>query len=326
MHRTIEFWQITHFDHTPLTTNFPAEAFQQQIIDAKAANMSLEATTADGTPVWVIPHRPDRRRPPFLTLYKPRRENQSHLSDHGEIRNLPFTDEQFITEPTYFCFFERNIVGVLYYFESPRPGKLIEYINIKFGARLGLVPIYSRDLNRMLNEMAASYLELTIPSAQAAQLGAEVGGQFAAPLRAVSQLLHDGSITLKLSVGRRGDQRARRQRRESLVQLARTVVGNRGIFESARLVGSTGDRDGFPIDLLQERFAHKVLVPPAPFVPGVQSIRDDTGVIRDQYAFDRNFLEGATTPILGMQPDPGLLGPFRERQEGILNAHDAAAG
>jgi len=214
-------------------------------------------------------------------MYKPRRENQSHLSDHGEIRNLPFTADQFITEPTYFCFFDRNVVGFLYYFESPRPGKLIEYVNLKFAARLGLVPIYSRDLIRMLNEMAASYLELTIPSAQAAQLGGEVAGPFAAPLRTVSQLMHDGSITLKLSVGRRGDQRSRRQRREQLVQLARAVVGNRGVFESARLVGSVGGRAGFPIDLLQERFAHKVLVPPANFMPGVQPIRDDTGIIRD---------------------------------------------
>lgn len=315
MNRTIEFWQIVNEDGSSLLTNFPAQKLISDMLAARDAGYDLAVTTPDDVQLQLEPYN-YRRDAPFLALYKPRPENQSQMIDHGEIRNLPFTEDQYIAEVTYFHFFERNVIGFLYYNESPRPKRLIDYINTKFGGRLDLVPIYSRDLDRMLREMSVQNLELRIPSSQAAVLTREVAGSFAAPLTAASNLIHDGGLSLVLSVGRRGDRRARTQRKESIVELAREAIRFRHIFASAKVYGKVGDKNDFPVDLLAERFAHKVSVPPAPFIPNAEQIRDETGIIRDQYAMDREFLDSMTTPIANLRDDDGLLGTFRNEPIG----------
>lgn len=284
---------------------------------AKQVGKNLEARVQGGAEInmEVFNYNPQK---PFMVLYRPRRTNQGHMQDQRETKPIPLIEGQYIKEPTYFHFFSHNIVGFLYHRDGPRPRRLTEYINKKFGAKLSLIPIYRTDLDAALREMSMQYLEITIPSNQATTLTADQGAAFANPLSAAGQLLHDGSISLRIMMGRGGNPGARRQRRETLLERALAFVGleDHSAYAKAKAVGSNSHNSSFSVDLLEHRFVHKVVVESEDFVPGQTKIRDNTPYIINQWEIDRSFLNGVVPQLASNEEDVGLLGAFRESPSG----------
>ena len=137
------------------------------------------------------------------------------------------------------------------------------------------------------------YLEITIPSNQATTLTSDQGSSFANPLSAAGQLLHDGSISLRIMVGRGGNTVARKQRRETLLEKVLAFVGleDHSAYAKAKAVGANAYKKTFSVDLLEHRFVHKIAVESEDFIPGQARIRDNTGYIINQWEVDRSFLD-----------------------------------
>jgi hypothetical protein len=169
--------------------------------------------------------------------------------------------------------------------------------------------------------MSAKYLELRIGANQAAVLSRDFG-DIGASLSTAAQLIRDGAITVRLSVGKKGNRAAKHARGQNLLEIANRLLGlglDLNHFQGVRLVGQVGNRNDFPVDLLEEKFAHKIFIGPAPHNPGDREIRDESHHIQDQYRVDQNFLNEVANRADG-EPDIGLLGNFREQGGG-----DAAA-
>jgi hypothetical protein len=323
MNRTIQFWRIVNADDSALAAAFPAATLLARLRTAKHEGKNLEAVSGDGTPLYLELHE-RRGATPFLVLYRPRRQNQGHMSDNGVTRPLPFLAGQHVVEPTYLLFLERNIIGFLFHNEGPRPRRFGDYLRVKFGSRLKLLPILRTDLDAALDELSLQSLAVAISPNQAAFLAAQRNDPFATALAAAGQLMVDGAVEVTFKVGRRGSATERQRRRVDLARWARVFVGleNQEAYTKAKVIGRDNRGVQVAIDLLEENFVHKAVVQADEFEPGATVIRDDTPLIRRSWLADRTMLETVTPALADAEEDPGLLGEFREHER----EDDADAG
>lgn len=311
MKRSIQFWYFGNTDGTALAGQFPYSALQRKISAAQSAGADLEVTCDDGAKVTLSLIEPEGGAP-FFVLYRPRHENSSHMNDRGSMRPLPLTAGQHQAEATYIKFLSSNVVGFLLHADGPRPRRLAEFLAKRFNTHHSLLPIYRTDLDATIREMTVQHLEIAIPSAQAAQLTQASGLEFAQGLSAFSQLVEDGSITLRLSVGRGGTSTKRSQKRGKLAELAARIFdlpANAG-FSRASLVGQRNN-DSLNLDLLDRKFAYRVPTEADEFIAGQTEVRDDTARIDHAWQADRPALEALVPALPHPDETEGLLGELR---------------
>ena len=311
----IQFWYLVNADGTPLPGQFPYTKLQAEIIAAQDGHKDTTASPIDGPPIHLSVIRPAAKNSvPFFVLYRTRQYNPSHMYDAGTMKPMPLHEGQRQEEGTYIKFLSRNVIGFLMHGDSPKPKRLTDYLSIRFGANYELRPIFRSDLDTAIRELTAQHVEITIPAEQAAHVAAGVPPGFANGLSALSQLMEDGAITLRLSPGRGGNALKRAKKRDELISLARGLIGwakGSGVTR-ASLVGRAG-QDQLSLDLLDKRFAYKISVPADEVVYDQTEIRDDTPMISQYWEAERGTLERLAPEIATATENEGLLGPFIEK-------------
>ena len=314
MLRTVQFWRVANTDGSDLVAQFPATKVVRVLREAERRGRRRYRIQRDGTEV--LGQGLSNRPHPSLALHRTRRVNLPRLDDLGQIRPLTLRQGQALAEPTFFSFLPRNIVATLFNNNGPRAGRLEDYLNAKFSCDISLVPIYREDLSEVLEAMRVTAIDVSIPSAQAAQLSG--GGDWAEMLDNAHRLLEDGAIQVKISIGRggRGDAKARRLNRlRELVEQLRTSK-ELGRFTKAKVYGAdeeTGDL--LRVDLLEQKFIARVEVPAEENTVPEVAAREALSVMDREWHSNRDFLTAATPDVPAAASGAGLVGDFIENPD-----------
>ena len=298
MLRTVQFWRIARADGAALPVSFPGRDVVRELQAANTRGQRRYRDCPDGVEVLgegllLGPH-------PLLAIYRTRRDNLPRLDDNGLIGSLPLTETQALAEPSFFAFLPRNIVGLLFNNDGPRAARLADYLNAKFGCDISLQPVYREDLAEVLDEMRMTAIELTVSSAQVPLVGG--GDDWAELLDNASNLIDDGAISLKLSIGRGGNASARQARTSKvrrLVDLIRSRSQDQmGHFSRVKVQGTeSGTKNPITVDLLNQKFVARVEVDAETLSDAERAAPAAMEVISEQWRTNRAFLINSTPPV-----------------------------
>lgn len=253
----------------------------------------------------------------WLSVYRTRRDNLPRLDDNGRIGRLPLTGTQALAEPSFFAFLPRNIVGLLFNNDGPRAARLADYLNAKFDCDVSLQPVYREDLADVLDAMRMTAVELSVPSAQVPMLSG--GDDWVEVLDNASNLIEDGMISLKMSIGRGGDAAARQARTTKIRDLVDRLRGRSpdqlGHFSRVKVHGTQpGTKNPITVDLLNQKFVAQVEVDAVTLFDAERAAPAARAVIDEQWRTNREFLTDSTPPVDG-DGDSRLVGDFVDTPE-----------
>jgi hypothetical protein len=310
--RSVQFWRIANADGTELTSQFPADAVVRRLGEAQGRRERRHRIAADG--IEILAEGLQTSPHPHLAIYRTRRVNLPRLEDEGVVSVLLLTGRQALAEPTYFAFFPRNVVALLFNNEGPRAGRLADYLNSKFGCTVSLLPVYREDLADVLNSMRVTALEVSIPTSQVPMLSR--GDDWAEALDNAQRLLEDGAIRLRVSIGRGGKAADKAPRLERIRDLlGQLLARDLSHFHSAKAVGQEGGTDNpLTVDLIEQKFIARVFVSAEDLAAAQQAAQTAMDVLTSEWQNHREFLDRATPAVDG-DPDLGLVTGFVETPE-----------
>lgn len=305
--RTVQFWRIRHKDGSDLPWPFPAARVVRGLQKASDAKLNRYRSAKDG--VVVLGEGVTSSPALHVALYRSRRNNLPHVDQDGSISDLTRANGAGLAEPTHFAFHARNVLSVLYNNNGPRAGRLVDYINAKFGCEIDLVPIYREDLATILQDMRQTRIDVTMPASQAVQLNSGDGDDWTTPLADTAALLDDGMISIRVSIGQKGKATERADRAGRLRTLMNQLRSRNDLkgFKSIKVHGTelaTGNP--LTVDLLEQRFILRTEVPAGP--NGVAP-DDARSVLVAEHRRNQQFLKDATPDVTGSAP-AGTVGAF----------------
>ncbi len=305
--RTVQFWRIRHKDESDLPWPFPAAQIVRKLKKAEDDRLNRYRSAKDG--VVVLGEGITSTPASHVVLYRTRRNNLPHIDLDGKVSDLDLPDGGGLAEPTHFAFHARNIVSVLYNNNGPRAGRLLDYINAKFGCEIDLVPIYREDLAAILEQMRQTRIDVTMPASQAIQLTGTDEDDWVSPLVNAADLLEGGNISIRVSIGQKGKGEEKAARAGRLRELMNQLRGRNDLkgFKSIKVHGTEiGTSNQLTVDLLEQRFILRTEVPAGPngVAPG-----DARSVLVAEYGRNKKFLEDATPAVTGSAP-AGTVGAF----------------
>ncbi len=186
---------------------------------------------------------------------------------------------------------------------------MVDYINAKFGCEIDLVPIYRGDLATILQQMRQTRIDVTMPASQAVQLNSTDGDDWAGPLAETAELLNDGIISIRVSIGQKGNAAEKDNRVGRLRGLMNQLLGRDDLkdFKSIKVSGTElGTGNQLSVDLLEQRFILRTEVPAGP--NGVAP-DDARAVLVAAHRRNHQFLKDATPGVTGTAPT-GTVGAF----------------
>lgn len=315
MLRTVQFWRIAERDGTALPVAFPGGAVVRKLQTADKKNKNRYRMCSDG--VEILSEGLELRPNPLVAVYRTRRDNLPRLDDNGRIGRLPLTGTQALAEPSFFAFLPRNIVGLLFNNDGPRAARLADYLNAKFNCDVSLQPVYREDLAEILDAMRMTAVELSVPSAQVPMLGG--GDDWVEVLDNASNLIEDGMISLKMSIGRGGDAAARQARTNKVRDLVDRLRGRSpdqlGHFSRVKVHGTQpGTKNPITVDLLNQKFVAQVEVDAETLFDAERAAPAARAVIVEQWRTNRDFLTASTPPVDG-DGNASLVGEFVDTPE-----------
>ena len=251
----MQFWQVVDGQGQTLPVSFPAKGLVRKLQKAKSDGVSRYYMTRDGYKMLALGVEMTPR--PHVAVYRSRYVNLPGKDVAGDVVDLGLGAGEGLAEGTHFVFFPNNIVGVLYNFHGPTTSRFASYLFHKFELDVTFVPVYRRDIARMLAELdRVSKVEVSIPANQAHLLAApdSQDGEdgFAQSLFHGARILGEGNVRLELSVG----QGAPQTRYDELKGFARRLArrGDLHTFKVAKVYGrNEGEQESLPIDLLTEQ-------------------------------------------------------------------------
>lgn len=260
MQRNVQYWRVVTADGRPLDGQFPADNVVIALARAERTGLDRHHVCRDGM-VLIAHARRSLSGSPMIVLDKVRRDNLPSVGDErGSRRPMGLATGEGLLEPTYCLFGENNVVAMLVNGNGPRAKRLCDYLTARLGVTVGLDPVLTRDLDRVLDEMKLSSIEVAIP---ATRIDRElIGGDWADALEASRQLSEDaGVVRVGVAVGRRGDRQTKERIRRRVRTLIDQLRGSGAISEvdSARVVGTIRGAQR-TVDLLSDRFVEKVEV------------------------------------------------------------------
>ncbi len=259
MQRTVQYWRLVKTDGTPLDGVFPADDVTSALVAAERTQKGRYRTCSDG--MVLVVHGIAGPPNPILVLNKVRRENLPSVGDKvGARRPIGLTDGEGLLEPTYCLFVENNVVAMLTSGNGPRARRLCDYLRAKLDVEVGLDPVLTHDLDRVLEEMRLSSVEIAVPAHVVTR--DLIGGDWASALAANRVLVQDGGvIRVGVTVGRRGTRAEKGRIRASIRLLVDQLRGSAATEEldSARVTGTINGTQR-SVDLHADRFVEKVEV------------------------------------------------------------------
>lgn len=257
MQRTVQFWRLVKRDGSPLDGLFPAEDVVRELHHAARSGSDRHRSCRDG--MVLIAHGLCES-PPMLILDKVRHDNLPSIGDVGGGRRaIGLAHGEGLLEPTYCMFADDNIVAMLMSGNGPRAKRLCDYLKAKLGVDVGMDPILTRDLDRVLDEMRVSSVDVAVP---AARIDRDlVGGDWAQALEANRVLAQDGVVKVGVAVGKRGTRGEKELRRSHIRRLIDQLRGSGAITEmqSARVTGTIRGSQR-SVDLLADHFVERTEV------------------------------------------------------------------
>jgi hypothetical protein len=160
-------------------------------------------------------------------------------------------------------------------------------------------------------------VELSVSSAQVPMLGG--GDDWAEVLDNASNLINDGAISIKMSIGRTGDAAAKQAKTNRIRTLVDLLLNRSqdqmGHFNRAKVYGTEpGTKNPITVDLLNQKFVAKVDVDAEALADPDEAASAAMTVIDDEWEVHRKYLEDSTPPVEGTV-DPSLVGSFVETPE-----------
>ncbi len=313
MNRTVQYWRLLQPDGAALTGEFPAEQVVRRISRAEADGLNRYRRCSDG--MLLIAHGSSDAR--MLILDKVRRENLPSIgSAAGARRAIGLNPDEGLLEPTYCLFGERNIVAMLTSGDGPRARRLVDYLTHKLDIEVGIEPVLTQNLDRVLDEMSVSRVDVAIP---ANRINRElVGGDWVQALEGARALAQDGVVRIGISVGRRGTGTQKDAIRRRLRELVDNLRGSGALseFESARVVGSVSGTQQ-AVDLLEDKFVEKTVVDADRLNDPVRSTAYARDLLRQSLSRNREYLLTAVAGVPGepaRYPDTFIEMPDDERE------------
>lgn len=315
MLRTVQFWRIAQRDGSALPVVFPGGAVVRKLQAADRKGQRRYRKCPDG--VEILGEGLSLRPHPLLAIYRTRRDNLPRLDDNGRIGRLPLTGTQALAEPSFFAFLPRNIIGLLFNNDGPRAIRLADYLNAKFGCDVSLQPVYREDLAEVLEDMRMTAVELSVSSNQVPLIGG--GDDWAELLDNASNLIEDGAISLKMSIGRAGDAAARQARTSKIRELVDLIRGRdqdqMSHFNRVKVHGTEpGTKNPITVDLLNQKFVAHVEVDAETLSDAERAAPAAMTVIDQEWRTNRDFLTDSTPAVDG-DGDSDLVGPLVETPE-----------
>lgn len=260
MQRTVQYWRIVNTDGSPIDGVFPAADVADILAQAERDHCDRYRYCRDG--MVLIGHGIRvARSEPMLILDKVRRENLPSVGDlDGSRLSIGLSPGQGLLEPTFCMFGPHNVVAMLTSGNGPRANRLAEYLRAKLGVEIGLDPVLTQDLDKVLDEMRASAIEVSIPAERVTR--DLVGGDWAAALEANRRLADNGGvIRIGMSVGHKGSQTHKNSVRQHIRQLIDSLRSSGAVdqFKSAKVTGTLRGSQR-SIDLHADQFVEKVSV------------------------------------------------------------------
>lgn len=154
----------------------------------------------------------------------------------------------------------RRRLAILVSGNGPRPTRLADYLGAKLGMSVGLDPVLTQDVDKVLRELQVSSIDVAIPAERVDR--ALVGGDdWARALDAGSRMVQGGVVRVGFAIGRNGTNQEKSARRSGIRGLIDQLRGSGDLseFQSARVTGSI---NGTPhvVDLLNDKFVEKTEV------------------------------------------------------------------
>lgn len=294
MNRNVQFWRIVTGAGEELPGAFPAGELVRTLRQAENRGLDRHLECRNG--MRVLAHECGNQPLPTVLLDKVRRENFPSVGNsQGQRSRIPLGSDEGLLEPTYFSFLPNNVVAVLVGGHGPHAQRLSEYLQVKFATSVSLLPVLRHDMDRVLQEMRLTQVELAIP---AEHIDRDlIGGDWVQALDGASRLTHEGVIRIGLSVGRSGDASYKQSfsnRLKELVNHLREAAGI-GALKTAKV---SGVHNGHPqsIDLINDKFVERVEVDPEKINDPERAVEYAKQVLSSAAEKSREFLERTTPP------------------------------
>lgn len=317
LQRTVQYWRLVKQDGKPLDGAFPAEGVVSALVAAEAEEKDRHRICADGT--VLIGHGVAGPPHHLLVLNKVRRENLPGVGDSvGARRPIGLNEGEGLLEPTYCLFGENNVVAMLTSGNGPRARRLCDYLRAKLGVDVGLDPVLTQDLDRVLDEMKLSSVEIAVPAhAVTRDL---IGGDWASALNANRVLVQDGGvIRVGVTVGRRGTREQKGRIRDSIRGLVNQLRGSGSVEElnSARVTGTVNGTQR-SVDLYEDRFVEKIDVEADRLNDPERSAAYARSVLSDALRESRSYLDRAV-PLINIEATTDHIISFIEKPDDESN-------
>lgn len=295
MNRTVQYWQLTQPDGSPLPGRFPAQRTVKQLLKAEADDKNRYRVCRDG---MVLLGKgvaePDNR---MLILDKVRRENLPSVGNSsGARRAIGLSPDEGLLEPTYCLFTSRNIVAMLTSGDGPRPRRLVDYLRAKLDIDVGIEPVLTQNLEQVLTEMRVSAIDVAIPASRISR--DLVGGDWVEALDGARALAQGGVVRVGISVGRSGDAAHKQGMRRRIRQMTDLLRASDGLseFNSARVTGTIQGTNR-SLNLLEDRFIEKTEVDADRINDPDQSAEYARELLRSSRARNKAYLESAVPAV-----------------------------
>lgn len=314
MQRTVQYWRLVKRDGSALDGNFPADEVVNELRGAERRRRDRHRHCRDG--MILIAHGV-RASPPMLILDKVRHDNLPSIGDAGGLRRaIGLSDGEGLLEPSYFMFTTDNVVAMLMSGNGPRAKRLCDYLNAKLGVDVGLDPILTQDLDRVLDVMRVSSVDIAVPSTRIDR--DLVGGDWAEALEANRVLAQDGVVKVGVAVGRRGTRYQKDQRRLHIRRLIDQLRGSGAITEmqSARVTGTVSGSQR-SVDLLADHFVERTEVDADRLAHPDRSATYAHGLLEESVAGNVRYLTEVVPRVEGR--DTNLTPQFVDRPEDERN-------
>ncbi|WP_431711464.1 hypothetical protein [Glutamicibacter uratoxydans] len=311
MNRNVQFWRIVNGAGEELPGTFPANALVTLLEQAENRGMDRHLECRNG--MMVLAHAGGNRPLPTVLLDKVRRENFPSVGNsQGQRSRIPLGSDEGLLEPTYFSFLPNNVVAVLVGGHGPHAQRLSEYLQIKFATSVSLQPVLRHDMDRILQEMRLTQIELAIP---AENIDRDlIGGDWVQALDGASTLTHEGVIRIGLSVGRSGGASYKESfsnRLKELVSHLREATGI-GVLKTARVSGVHNGQPQF-IDLINDKFVERVEVDSERINDPEKAVEYAKQVLSSAADKSREFLERTVPPTNSASVTLGDFNPRTSR-------------
>ncbi len=292
---------LKEVDSTVKLAPFDTEPIAKRIIAIPPNERQLRRT--DGKITFCRTYRADKPQRLMLTSISESDFPESFKLTDSTFRDIQMADDEAVALTTHFCFFDKNIAGMVAPYRGPGAGRLEEYLRKKvhidneLDAKITLTPLTAKDFESKLGKFSTiTGLQVRVSHYEVEDLEANESPDDTPALSILRQMKHVGEAG-QYEIGWRPKRGAKDKIAEPVARLARRLLKDEGVLQdrNAKMIvkGELEEGRTEEINILDDKVFYEVKIMKQNERSRTLAPGPAFEAIREVYEQNREFIERA---------------------------------